>query len=125
MVPAMLRLCAVLVVLALFVVGCGGDDDEGGSASTAATQTTTAAGGDQASAEGKQIFTENCAGCHTLADAGASGQSAPSLDELKPDKDTVARQTENGGGGMPAFGDRLSAEQIDAVATYVSSVAGQ
>ena len=29
-----------------------------------------------------------------------------------------------GGGGMPAFGDNLSNAEIDAVAAYVSSVAG-
>ena len=30
-----------------------------------------------------------------------------------------------GGGGMPAFGDKLSDEQIEAVAQYVSQNAGQ
>jgi mono/diheme cytochrome c family protein len=35
------------------------------------------------------------------------------------------RQVTNGGGGMPAFGGRLSANQIDAVATYVASSAGK
>jgi mono/diheme cytochrome c family protein len=31
----------------------------------------------------------------------------------------------NGGGGMPAFGGRLSPKQIDAIATYVASSAGK
>ena len=31
----------------------------------------------------------------------------------------------NGGGPMPAFKGKLSDAQIDAVATYVSTVAGQ
>jgi mono/diheme cytochrome c family protein len=31
----------------------------------------------------------------------------------------------NGGGGMPAFGGRLTSRQIDAIATYVSSSAGK
>ena len=76
-------------------------------------------------AAGKEVFTSNCAGCHTLADAGTNGTQGPNLDELKPSEVHVQSQVTNGGGGMPAFGDRLSEEQIQAVAAYVSSVAGQ
>jgi len=36
----------------------------------------------------------------------------------------VQRQVTNGGGGMRAFGGRLTRPQIDAVARYVASVAG-
>ncbi|MEY2535721.1 MAG: quinohemoprotein ethanol dehydrogenase [bacterium] len=122
--------CALLAAVALLVAGCGGDDT-GGSADTgtateqSTTQESTATdGGAEAGAAGKQVFTENCGGCHTLADAGTNGQQGPNLDDAKADKATVERQVTNGGGGMPAFKDRLSAEQIDAVATYVSSVAG-
>jgi mono/diheme cytochrome c family protein len=120
----MRTLCAGLAVLALLLAGCGGGDNESSSQSTS---TTTAAGGgdESASAAGKQVFTSNCGGCHTLADAGTSGQVGPDLDELKPDKATTQRQVENGGGKMPAFKDKLSADQIDQVATYVSSVAGK
>jgi mono/diheme cytochrome c family protein len=32
----------------------------------------------------------------------------------------AATQIRNGGGAMPAFGDRLTAEQIDALAQYVA-----
>jgi mono/diheme cytochrome c family protein len=34
-------------------------------------------------------------------------------------------QVTNGGGGMPAFGGRLSTAQINAVAAYVSASAGK
>jgi mono/diheme cytochrome c family protein len=123
----MRTLCAGLVVLALVLAGCGGDDNESSSQSPSTQQSTSTAagGGDTANAAGKQVFTSNCGGCHTLADAGTNGQVGPELDELKPDKATVQRQVTNGGGKMPAFKDKLSAEQIDQVATYVSSVAGQ
>jgi mono/diheme cytochrome c family protein len=125
MVRRMRTLCAGLAVLALLLAGCGGGDDE--SAQTTTTQETTATGGgaDTANAAGKQVFTSNCGGCHTLADADTNGQNAPNLDELKPDMATVQRQVTNGGGSMPAFKDKLSAEQIEQVSTYVSSVAGQ
>jgi mono/diheme cytochrome c family protein len=128
MVPRMRTLCAGLAVLALALAGCGGDDDNESSSQSTATQqsTSTAAGGaDTANAAGKQVFTSNCGGCHTLGDAGTNGQVGPNLDEIKPDKATVQRQVTNGGSKMPAFKDKLSAEQIDQVATYVSTVAGQ
>jgi mono/diheme cytochrome c family protein len=121
----MRTLCAGLAVLVLLLAGCGGDDGGGGQATQ--QPTSTAAGGDaeNANAAGKQVFTSNCGGCHTLADAGTNGKVGPVLDELKPDKATVQRQVTNGGGKMPPFKDKLSADQIDQVATYVSSVAGQ
>jgi mono/diheme cytochrome c family protein len=117
-----------VVGVALLLGACGGGDDNGGGATSGAatTQQTTSSGGSQsASAQGKQIFTQNCGGCHTLADAGTNGQVGPVLDELKPDKARVQRQVTNGGAKMPSFKGKLSAAQIDAVATYVSSVAGK
>jgi cytochrome c6 len=77
--------------------------------------------------EGKTVFTTTCGSCHTLQAAGTSGEVGPNLDELEPDLATVEHQVVNGGGGMPAFGKEglLNAKEIKAVATYVSSVAGQ
>ena len=123
-----LRLCAVLAALALVLAACGGNDSGAGGSSSASTSTSssTAAGGaENASAEGKTVFTANCKGCHTLKDAGATGSVGPNLDDLKPPKATVVRQVNNGGGPMPAFKGKLSDAQIDAVSTYVSTVAGQ
>ena len=74
---------------------------------------------------GKEVFTTNCGGCHTLADAGTSGASGPNLDDAAPDAATVKAYARGGGGGMPAFGDTLSNAEIDAVAAYVASVAGR
>ncbi len=77
-------------------------------------------------AAGKKVFTTNgCASCHTLKDANATGKVGPDLDQLKPTLDAVAKQVTNGGTIMPAFKATLSAAQIQAVATYVSSVAGK
>jgi len=89
-----------------------------GATTTGAETSATAAGGDK-------VFSENCAACHTLAAAHATGNVGPNLDQLKPSEDTVEHQVENGGGGMPAFEDQLSDEQISAVAAYVSSNAGK
>jgi cbb3-type cytochrome c oxidase subunit III len=75
---------------------------------------------------GKQIFlTVGCTGCHTLKDAGSHGTIGPNLDQAKPPKSLVVDRVTNGKGAMPSFKTRLSPKQIDAVATYVSSVAGK
>ena len=124
-------LTAIFGIFALLLVGCGGGGSGGSAGGGTTTQqsstqsTSTSGGGTASAAEGKQIFTQNCGGCHTLAAAGTNGQVGPNLDDLKPDEATVERQVTNGGGKMPAFKDRLSAAQIKAVATYVSSVAGK
>ena len=99
------------------------------SSTTQATQTTPApsGGGNQAAvADGKKVFgSAGCAGCHTLKDAGASGTVGPNLDQLKPSQAVVQKQVTNGGAIMPSFKQRLSSSQIQAVAAYVSSVAGK
>jgi mono/diheme cytochrome c family protein len=125
----MVRLCVLLTVLGLAIAACGGSGGGGSSSSSSASSSSTAStsggGAQSASAQGKQIFTSNCGGCHTLADAGTNGQVGPNLDDLKPSKAVVVRQVNNGGGQMPAFKGKLSDAQINAVATYVSSVAGK
>ena len=57
--------------------------------------------------------------------AGANGQLGPNLDSLQPDFATVQAKVEDGGGGMPAFKDQLSASQIRDVAAYVAQNAGR
>lgn len=86
------------------------------------------AGGESASAgEGKAIFSANCASCHTLKAAGATGTVGPNLDELAPEEATVENQVINGGGPMPAFGKEgtLSPEEVKAVSAYVATEAGK
>ena len=75
--------------------------------------------------DGKAIFQSECASCHTLAAAGATGTVGPNLDQLKPAQAIVVRQVTNGGAVMPAFKGKLTPAQIAAVATYVSSNAGK
>ena len=89
-----------------------------------------AAGDDAAQlAEGRRLFTQvaqpACAVCHTLKDANAEGAVGPVLDELKPDASRVATALRNGVGAMPSFKGSLSEAQIQALANYVSTVAGR
>lgn len=76
---------------------------------------------------GKQLFSKGatppCAICHVLKDAGAAGEVGPSLDELKPDAERVAKAVRNGIGQMPAFSS-LTDQQVDAIAQYVARATG-
>jgi mono/diheme cytochrome c family protein len=97
----------------------------GGETTTTGGETTTTGGTGDAAA-GKAVFTSaGCVGCHTLADAGATGTVGPNLDEKKPPYDLVVTRVTNGKGPMPPFKGQLSDQQIQDVAAYVSSVAGQ
>jgi cbb3-type cytochrome c oxidase subunit III len=86
---------------------------------------TSGAAGPSASADGKTIFKENCASCHTLKDAAATGTVGPNLDQLKPPLARAKQQVITGGGAMPAFKGTLTDAQIDAVAKYVSQATGK
>ena len=122
--------------VATYVARCAGDAQCGVTAASSApppaTTTTTTApsgttgGGGAQAAQGKQVFASaGCGGCHTLKDAGATGNVGPNLDQLKPSQARVAHQVTVGGGPMPAFKGQLTPAQIQAVATYVAGVAGR
>ena len=49
----------------------------------------------------------------------------PNLDQKKPPLQLVVDRVTNGKGVMPSFKDKLNSAQIQAVAKYVSSVAGK
>ena len=104
-----------------------GGDQQGEEASAEAGAGGGGGGGEaSASAEGKQIFTQSCGTCHTLADAGTNGTVGPNLDQLAPDKARVLTAIKNGGAGtgaMPA--NIVTGKEAEAVAQYVDSVAGQ
>ena len=123
---------AGLTVIALIVgpLLLAEDETEPRAAAAGAAPYAAAAGSDggaasaPAAADGKAVFSDNCGGCHTLSDAGASGIAGPSLDGAGLDAETVAGIVRGGRGGMPAFGDSLSAAQIQAVADYVAEASG-
>ncbi len=113
-------------LLLLLVAGCGGT--VGYSKGT----------GDRA--KGKELFTQKCGSCHTLADAGTKGQIGPNLDyaflQSRRDglgDDTVTQvvrgqiaypvtRTSTGSAGMPA--DLVTGQDAEDVASYVAAVAG-
>jgi uncharacterized membrane protein len=101
---------AAFVALAVVV------DRSGDSAAPAATPADVA--------HGKQLFlSAGCAGCHTLADAGATGTVGPNLDTARPSDSLVAERVRDGKGVMPSFAGELDDAEIAAVAAYVSRAA--
>lgn len=111
--------------VATYVAQCSGNPTCGVTATGGPAPSPHKASGGPA-VNGKQVFASaGCGSCHTLKDSGATGTVGPSLDQLKPSKARVAHQVEVGGGVMPSFKGQLSEAQIQAVAGYVSSVAGK
>jgi len=103
----------------------GGSESSSGSGTSSTSKSSSGSSGG-GSAEGKLIFTQTCGTCHTLKDAGTSGNVGPVLDQVKPDKARVMSAIEKGGlgsGQMPA--GLLQGKEEAAVAEYVSSVAGK
>jgi glucose/arabinose dehydrogenase/mono/diheme cytochrome c family protein len=73
--------------------------------------------------KGRSIFAQNCAACHGSEGGGGAGP-ALAKNEALADEAALLGQIVHGGGGMPAFGGRLSDEQIAAVATFIRTELG-
>ena len=82
-------------------------------------------------AKGAQVFAANCAACHAGGNNVVMAQKTLKKDALEKylagysdgAVAAITYQVTNGKGAMPAFGGRLSAAQIDDVATYVADQA--
>jgi len=74
-------------------------------------------------AEGQELFTANCSGCHAISGRGGVvvGAEAPELTDATPTQ--VAEAIRIGPHVMPAFGpEQLSDEQVASIARYVEEV---
>ena len=110
-----------LAAIANYVANCAGE----GVAKGQVGQGCTGSGGASQGTDGKSLFAANgCGSCHTLKDAGSTGTVGPNLDESKPARELVIKNVTNGAGAMPAFGDKLSKEQIEAIADYLVKSTG-
>ena len=96
---------------------------------------TAAGGGTVDVSAGKQVFASNgCSSCHTLSDAGASGNVGPNLDKVLATRDDAfIKQSivdpgafvEKGfpNGVMPTtYGKDLKAADLAALVKYLSTV---
>ena len=74
---------------------------------------------------GKALFLKSgCTGCHTLADAHATGTVGPNLDQVKPNFRLATARVSLGKNAMPSFKGQLSDQQIADVASYVVKATG-
>ena len=120
---------ATLAVLALVAAGCGGGTTTttagatttGGATTTnGATSTAGATATAPGTADGAALFAANCSSCHGTGGEGGIGPDLRSLTDADVPK--IETQVKQGGGQMPAFGDKLSADEIAAVAAYVAGL---
>jgi cytochrome c553 len=101
----------------------GGTTTNGGGTTTNGGGTTTNGGGKPA-AQTLGVSGLPCSACHTMKDAGWSGNVGPNLDQAKPDFNLITDRVTNGKGAMPPFKGQFSAAQIKCIAAYVSAAAG-
>ena len=129
--PALIAAAAALGAIAL--AGCGGegvttptpDTVVGTVATTSSFPVVPAFHLKGNPKKGSPIYASSgCGGCHTLAAAHSTGTVGPNLDQLKPDYRAVTAQVTNGGGAMPSFKSKLSAQQIADVSAYVVDSTG-
>lgn len=95
----------VLVAVALVAASCGASAEESTS-TTAAVATTSGSATTAETIDAAALYAENCAGCH---ENGVSG-SASEIETIVDD----------GADEMPAFGDKLSAAEVAALAAYAA-----
>lgn len=128
-----MRTCVIVLAAWLAVVGVLTSCDGGSSATTSSRQTTasqsagpttsspspTTSGGSATTAPrtGAVLFASYCAGCH-----GNDGKAKLAPTVVGVGATTIKTIAEKGKGSMPAFADRLSAADIDAIAAFVGTL---
>ncbi len=105
----------VLVLAALagpVLAACGGADVPAAPADDAELVT------------GRMVYANNCAPCHGASGGGGVGAklSGGKLVEQIPDPADQRLLIENGRNQMPAFNEKLSSAEIDAVVRYTREV---
>lgn len=112
---------ALGIAIPAVVIASRGGETEGATEQLAAND---ASGRVQ---EGKDLFRQTCASCHSLEALNARGVTGPSLDNVGAlTKERVVRAIQLGGTGqgqMPA--NLLEGEDAEAVAEYLARTAGK
>jgi mono/diheme cytochrome c family protein len=96
---------ALLLLVTLVVASCGGEDE---TTTTAAAVTTTASPPEtsEPDIDAAALYAENCAGCHADGVRGSASE--------------IETTVTDGSGDMPSFADKLSAEEVAALAAYAA-----
>ena len=111
--PRVLAAGLILVIGATAFAACSSDS------------TPVATPTDPVLAEGQSIYNQNCASCHGANGGGGFGKKLAGVVATKypniADQEAIIA---GGKGSMPAFGSKLSAEQITAVSRYTRESLG-
>lgn len=124
------RYLSLLFAFALIVAACGGATEE--AADVVEETPTTDAPVEETTtteppvetepagpADGQTVYEENCARCHGADGTGGRGSSLVGIATEQPDTAAAIEQVQLGGSGMPAFGNTLTAEEIEAAVNYI------
>lgn len=121
--------CLLIVSVAVLAAGCGGGDADSGSTRTAASSPRRVVRVEPVKQDrwtyARARFNEMCAGCHTLADAGARGRRY-NLDHAAPsavEETHVRFAIAEGEPGMPAWRHALSEREFEELVAYIVAVA--
>lgn len=88
------------------------------------SQETPATPADPQLAAGQVIYNSNCANCHGASGGGGVGPKlAGRVTEKYPNIADQIALIANGKNGMPGFGKKLNAEQLEQVSLYTRSFA--
>jgi mono/diheme cytochrome c family protein len=114
--------CLLLALGAVaLATGCGGDESRTSTAARRVVKVKHEPSDPWTYARAR--FKELCAGCHTLADAGATGRRF-NLDHSTGVEETHVRYViASGEPGMPAWGGVLSGREYEELVAYVVTVA--
>jgi mono/diheme cytochrome c family protein len=125
----LLLACLIAASAVVMLASCGGsgDADSGSTTSTVASRARRVVRVAHVKQDrwtyARARFNEICAGCHTLADAGATGRRF-NLDHGRAVDETHVRSTiAEGEPGMPRFRDVLSEREFEELVAYISTVA--
>ncbi len=117
---AHLLVAGMLAAAISFAAGCGSGDGSSSAKRSPVVKVTQVSNDRWAYARAR--FRETCAGCHTLADAGAHGRRF-NLDLAGPINSQLARHAiAEGEPGMPVWRDVLSRREFEELAAYVVAV---
>ena len=113
-------LTAVAVVVFVVLLFANEPDSDTDVASTATGSDGSGATASPAGVSGAALYQARCASCHGDDGEGGIGPElgGGAVVETFPDPDDQITVVTGGRGGMPAFGEQLTAEEIEAVVIY-------
>ena len=99
----------------------GAEANNGAGAANGADNGAAGGGATVDAAAAEAIYKQSCVGCHAVDLSGGVG---PNLQKAggKLSSEEIKNRITNGVGGMPAFKDKLSSADIDALVSWLASM---